>query len=357
MAAKLVRGGVLIVGWAAVTKEYFFDIKYGMGVSMAPTIPDGSFIFVEHLSRRWRNWERGELVELRSPSRHMRETIVKRILALTDRHWWLQEGDVVELQPRFDENRKDKITVPKGHVWVEGDNATCSVDSRFFGPVPIALLTGRPFWIVSACVSSCLWHDLTLVVAVRRSNAENHAGRRCSQSRQELDHHYRHNAIHHKFVFLRGFRPHVDALSSASIFDHYGVIAALLFSLSSIIWLVLIVSCAFRSLCATVGTKVGLLRWIRGMALRAIIWPLRFARCSSICSLCRSFFFSLFGLIDGVIVVHPLEFLPAVRQQHPHAIRVLSIHLVAKLHLHIRLHHLALFPLRTAARRAQTLRV
>jgi len=55
----------------------------------------------------------------------------------------------VELQPRFDEQRAGKITVPKGHVWVEGDNPTCSVDSRHFGAVPVALLVGRPFWIVS----------------------------------------------------------------------------------------------------------------------------------------------------------------------------------------------------------------
>ncbi|KAF4032335.1 Signal peptidase S26 [Phytophthora infestans] len=140
MLAKLARNGVLIAGWATMTKKYFFDIKYGMGVSMVPSIPDGSFIVVEHLSRRWCNWERGELVELRSPTRHMGETIIKRILAL--------EGDVVELQPRFDDNYKDIITVPKGHVWVEGDNATCSIDSRYFGAVPVALLTGRPYWII-----------------------------------------------------------------------------------------------------------------------------------------------------------------------------------------------------------------
>lgn len=82
MAVRLARNGVLIVGWAAMTKEFFFDVNYGMGVSMSPTIPDGSFIFVERLSRWWRNWERGDLVQLRSPTRHQGETITKRILAL-----------------------------------------------------------------------------------------------------------------------------------------------------------------------------------------------------------------------------------------------------------------------------------
>ena len=65
-----------------MTKEYVFDINYGIGVSMIPTIPDGSYIFVERLSRRWRNWERGDLVQLRSPTRRQGETITKRILAL-----------------------------------------------------------------------------------------------------------------------------------------------------------------------------------------------------------------------------------------------------------------------------------
>ncbi|CAH0474568.1 unnamed protein product [Peronospora belbahrii] len=111
MTMRLARNGVLIMSWAAMTKTYFFDINYGMGVSMTPTIPDGSFIFVDRLSRRWRHWERGDLVQLWSPTRNRGETITKRILAL--------DGDVVELQPRFDKERKGKITVPKGHVWLD----------------------------------------------------------------------------------------------------------------------------------------------------------------------------------------------------------------------------------------------
>lgn len=69
----------------------------------------------------------------------------------------VQEGDVVQLQPRFDESRRETITVPKGHVWVEGDNPTLSVDSRHIGAVPVALLLGRARVIVRSCYSGFVW--------------------------------------------------------------------------------------------------------------------------------------------------------------------------------------------------------
>lgn len=44
------------------------------------------------------------------------------------------------------------MRVPKGHVWVCGDNLTASRDSRVYGPVPIGLVKGR----IVAKVSSSL---------------------------------------------------------------------------------------------------------------------------------------------------------------------------------------------------------
>lgn len=35
-----------------------------------------------------------------------------------------------------------KQTVPKGHVWLLGDNRNNSTDSREFGPLPIGLILG-----------------------------------------------------------------------------------------------------------------------------------------------------------------------------------------------------------------------
>ena len=35
------------------------------------------------------------------------------------------------------------VRIPKGMMWVEGDNWMESTDSRTFGPVPMALVHGR----------------------------------------------------------------------------------------------------------------------------------------------------------------------------------------------------------------------
>ena len=36
--------------------------------------------------------------------------------------------------------------IPKGQVWVMGDNRTDSEDSRYFGPIPESSVVGRAFF-------------------------------------------------------------------------------------------------------------------------------------------------------------------------------------------------------------------
>lgn len=73
---------------------------------------------------------RGDVVILRAPDAPP-VTLVKRVAAL--------EGDVVRSP-----SSGRLITIPRGHCWIEGDNAACSRDSRSeYGPVPAALITGR----------------------------------------------------------------------------------------------------------------------------------------------------------------------------------------------------------------------
>eukprot|EP00898_Chlorokybus_atmophyticus_P008305 jgi/Chlat1/8476/Chrsp80S07872 len=109
------------------------------GRSMQPTLnpPDAQQpdrVLLERLSARACQYRRGDVIVLRSPEEpHL--TLVKRMIAL--------EGDWVTLPGRGDIEQ-----VPKGHCWVEGDNAANSSDSNHYGPVPLALIEGRVTHII-----------------------------------------------------------------------------------------------------------------------------------------------------------------------------------------------------------------
>ncbi|XP_053669584.1 mitochondrial inner membrane protease subunit 1 [Anopheles marshallii] len=49
-------------------------------------------------------------------------------------------GMEMEMPP---EPRTSIVTVPRGHLWIEGDNVQNSSDSRNYGPVPIGLVKSR----------------------------------------------------------------------------------------------------------------------------------------------------------------------------------------------------------------------
>lgn len=40
------------------------------------------------------------------------------------------------------------VVVPKGYIWVEGDNQSCSRDSNYYGPLPASLVFGKAVAIV-----------------------------------------------------------------------------------------------------------------------------------------------------------------------------------------------------------------
>lgn len=106
------------------------------GVSMLPTFNyRGDLLFERKLSiSQIQTLKRGDLITFRSPSNPV--TIVcKRIIGLP--------GDVVNVDPIDLEMSKQHCVVPEGHVWVQGDNATASIDSRTYGPLPMGLIQAK----------------------------------------------------------------------------------------------------------------------------------------------------------------------------------------------------------------------
>ncbi|XVF18416.1 hypothetical protein REPUB_Repub11eG0019600 [Reevesia pubescens] len=119
-----------------VTDYYILSSSHVLGPSMLPTLNiSGDVVLVEHLSHRLGKLGSGDLIMVRSPL-DPKKNLNKRIVAM--------EGDKVtfSLDPTRSHSSRS-IVVPKGHVWIQGDNMYASHDSRHFGPVPYGLIQGK----------------------------------------------------------------------------------------------------------------------------------------------------------------------------------------------------------------------
>jgi inner membrane protease subunit 1 len=78
---------------------------------------------------------RGDLITFESPIIQGR-LVCKRLIGMP--------GDLICVDPTGQyADPNEHIIIPKGHVWVCGDNLTVSRDSRMHGPVPMGLVKGR----------------------------------------------------------------------------------------------------------------------------------------------------------------------------------------------------------------------
>jgi signal peptidase I len=159
--------------------------------SMAPTLVRGDWIVVHKLVARDRETvRRSQIVLFRFPFGSS-DRAVKRVVALA--------GDSVEIGKRYvrvnghtirtaggpdvarapDGKEKPlplRERVPAGHVFLLGDNAGASIDSRSFGSVPDSELVGRvwfvigrpTWWLLGVGAAGGLLVLCGLVYAVRR---------------------------------------------------------------------------------------------------------------------------------------------------------------------------------------------
>lgn len=176
------RKTLYIVAFAGTTtsliRAYLYEIADGEGMSMFPTIPDTSVLMgVNRTCRLGRGIKQGDCVQFASPL-FPRKLYNKRVIGLpgdyvlrsrncsptpgdaplcgiTDWRKRLRSEaaldefgahDISEAMEDAEWDEPEMIQVPEGHVWVEGDNLSWSRDSRFFGPVPMALIKGRTSW-------------------------------------------------------------------------------------------------------------------------------------------------------------------------------------------------------------------
>lgn len=99
------------------------------GNSMAPTFASESTILIESVSTALGWVSRGDVVVLTSPEQGCEGMLLtKRVVAVEDDWLFARDGRLVR--------------VPRGHVWVEGDNSKNSNDSTHYGAVSCRHLVG-----------------------------------------------------------------------------------------------------------------------------------------------------------------------------------------------------------------------
>ncbi|KAH8118586.1 peptidase S24/S26A/S26B/S26C [Phellopilus nigrolimitatus] len=132
MAFRLSRRTWRTLAWAPVAvmfAQHGYTVKFITGRSMQPTLnPEPcvwrDLVLFDRLSvHAGRNTlRRGDVVSLESPVKPG-QFIVKRVVGLP--------GDVVQTLPPYPE---PEITVPAGHVWIEGSRARFRIFVRARAP-------------------------------------------------------------------------------------------------------------------------------------------------------------------------------------------------------------------------------
>ncbi len=125
---------------------------------MERTVLIGDHLLVNRVSYRFQQLQRGEVVSFRAPGK--RNTVfLKRVVALGGDRVEIRDDAVFVNGSRVTEPyvehvaaccaRGDSIVlVPKDQMFVLGDNRDRSEDSRYFGPVPVRDIVGKPVMVL-----------------------------------------------------------------------------------------------------------------------------------------------------------------------------------------------------------------
>jgi signal peptidase I len=174
----IVVAGALLV--AIIIKTFLFQAFYIPSPSMEPTLKVGDRVLVNKLSYRLHDVRRTDIVVFERPSTDLQTVegcdgkpvtitppktveavhdLIKRVVALGGEtvesrsgHIFVNGQPLAEsylsantVTPPFDTFSSPCIRVPKGDVFVLGDNRTNSSASNKFGPIPESLIVGRAF--------------------------------------------------------------------------------------------------------------------------------------------------------------------------------------------------------------------
>ncbi|KAK6509485.1 hypothetical protein TWF481_004228 [Arthrobotrys musiformis] len=127
--------GIKLLAFTHLIVSKVFIISQCEGPSMLPTLPTSGSVVVNNLYSRGRGVKVGDLIAAHRPD-DMDVMLLKRVIGMP--------GDYVVIDPMAAaEGETMMVRVPEGHCWIAGDNLSHSIDSRFYGPVPLGLVMGK----------------------------------------------------------------------------------------------------------------------------------------------------------------------------------------------------------------------
>ena len=133
------------------------------GTSMEPTLKNNSYYITNKFDR---NFKRGDIVTITTKEH---DKIVKRIVGIEgDKITYTSDGYIYRIYNNGEKIAEThligkenmiNLTIPKGYVYVMGDNFDNSLDSRYYGPIPIKSID---FKATTRYIPSFLWWGLVI---------------------------------------------------------------------------------------------------------------------------------------------------------------------------------------------------
>lgn len=136
------------LGHALVVREHYVEAFFIPTASMSPTIQPGDRILVDKTAYRTKQVRRGDVIVFQNPEKPS-QMYIKRVVALAGETVAIQDGQLLIDDAPVDSNATDTtddfaaVTVPPYNCFVIGDNVDNSRDSRHYGPIPLASVSGQ----------------------------------------------------------------------------------------------------------------------------------------------------------------------------------------------------------------------